>query len=151
MTTRWLTRHEQRAWRAFLEAATGLFDDLDRQLQRDAGLSHGDYEILVRLSEADGQQVRMSDLATQTYFSRSRLSHAVGRLEATGLVARVACETDRRGTFAVLTPEGGRRLDGVAPGHVAAVRRLLFDNLTADQVAQLHAIASAVTAARRGA
>lgn len=150
MTT-WLSADEQRAWRAFLEATASLFDDLDGQLQRQAGLSHGDYEILVRLSEAGGRRMRMSDLAAHTLFSRSRLSHAVNRLEAAGLVEREPCETDRRGTFAVLTKAGLERLEAVAPSHVAEVRRRVFDNLTPAQVGQLEAIASAVTAARREA
>jgi len=79
--TRWLTAEEQRAWRAYLESTKVLFDALDRQLQREAGMPHAYYEILVRLSEADGRALRMSELADSTLSSRSRLSHAVARLE----------------------------------------------------------------------
>jgi len=142
---RWLTAEEQRAWRAFLAATHELFDQLDRQLTRDSGFSQADYEVLVRLSEADGDRLRMSELAEHTLFSRSRLSHAVARLERDGLVERAACETDRRGTFAQLTAEGRRQLERAAPGHVDQVRKLVFDRLSPDQVAELEGIARAIT------
>ena len=84
--TRWLTPAEQSAWRNFGEAHRLVFAQLERQLQTDHDLSHADYEILVRLSEAAGRRLRMSDLAEATLSSRSRLSHAVARLEALGWV-----------------------------------------------------------------
>ncbi|HEX6595431.1 MAG TPA: MarR family transcriptional regulator [Acidimicrobiales bacterium] len=148
---RWLTPEEQCAWRAFIEASSRLLDDLEHQLQREAGLSHGDYEVLVRLSEAPERRMRMSELADQALVSRSRLSHAVSRLESQGLLQRQACETDRRGMFAVLTDEGFARLEAAAPSHVDEVRRLLFDNLTEDQVRALEEISQAVVSARREA
>jgi DNA-binding MarR family transcriptional regulator len=144
VSPRWLTADEQRAWRAFLAAAQPLFNELDRQLQHDAGISHADYEILVHLSEAVEGRMRMSELADLALFSRSRLSHAVGRLERTGLVEREECVTDRRGTFAVLTPKGRRAIEAAAPGHVETVRQSLFDRLRPSQVKQLERIASAI-------
>src|SRR5258708_21489009 len=98
--TRWLTADEQRAWRAYLEATTLLFDTLDRQLQADSGMPHGYYEILVRLSEAEGRSMRMSELADRTRSSRSRLSHAVSRLEERGWIRRAECASDPRGPVA---------------------------------------------------
>jgi DNA-binding MarR family transcriptional regulator len=148
---RWLDAEEQAAWRALLEATSRLFDELERRLQREAGLSHADYEVLVRLSEAPGRRMRMSELAEQALVSRSRLSHAVNRLEARGLLQREACDTDRRGTYAVLTDEGFARLEQIAPAHVDDVRRLLFDHLTAGQVHALGEIYRAVIDGRRGA
>jgi DNA-binding MarR family transcriptional regulator len=142
---RWLRADEQAAWRAFVVATQLLFERLDRQLQRDAGMSHGDYEILVRLSEAAGRRMRMSELAGQTLFSRSRLSHAVSRLEQAGWVRRQSCASDRRGTFAVLTDEGWRALTAAAPGHVEAVRRHLFDHLTPAQVEHLRGVSGAIS------
>ena len=139
---RWLSASEQQAWRAFLEAGQLVFDGLERQLQRDAGISHADYEILARLSEAPDQRMRMSELAERALFSRSRLSHAVVRLEGVGLVQRETCPTDRRGTLAVLTSRGREALEAAAPGHVAAVRRLVFDRLQPSQVAQLDRIST---------
>ncbi|MCF0091747.1 MULTISPECIES: MarR family winged helix-turn-helix transcriptional regulator [unclassified Micromonospora] len=138
--TRWLDPDEQRTWRAFLAASRALMDTLDRELQRDAGMPHAYYEILVRLSEAPGRQLRMSDLADAAGSSRSRLSHAVARLEAAGWVRREDCPTDRRGQIAVLTDDGFATLAAAAPGHVEGVRRHLFDPLSPAQVDQLRRI-----------
>jgi DNA-binding MarR family transcriptional regulator len=144
--TRWLDDDEQRAWRAYLAAARRLLDTLDRELQRDAGMPHAYYEILVRLSEAPDRTLRMSDLATVTGSSRSRLSHAVARLEESGWVARQECPTDRRGQLAALTDEGFAALAAAAPGHVEGVRRHLFDALSPAQVGQLTEISEALLA-----
>ena len=149
-TPRWLNADEQKVWRSFLTATQALNEELDRQLQRDAGMPHAYYEILVRLSEAEGRTLRMRDLAARSSFSRSRLSHAVTRLEAAGWVRRVECDTDRRGFMAVLTDEGFKALDAAAPGHVESVRTLLFDPLTTEQVQQLGAIADAILAGDAG-
>lgn len=141
---RWLDADEQRTWRAFLAAAQLLTDQLDRELQAESGISHAYYEILVRLSEAPDRMLRMSDLAESSLSSRSRLSHAVDRLERLGWVERVECPTDGRGAFAQLTSLGFSVLEKAAPGHVEGVRRHLFDQLTAEQVQQLGAICQAV-------
>jgi DNA-binding MarR family transcriptional regulator len=138
--TRWLDDEEQRTWRAFLGAAQLLLDQLDRELQRDAGMPHAYYEILVVLSEAPGRSLRMSELALLTRSSRSRLSHAVAKLESNGWVRRRECPTDKRGQVAVLTDAGFAALSAAAPGHVAGVRQHLFDQLSAEQVAQLRRI-----------
>ena len=141
---RWLSAEEQETWRAFLAAVRLLTAELDRELQRDAGMPHAYYEILVALSEAPDRTVRMSELAALCQSSRSRLSHAVARLEEEGLVERRACPTDRRGALAVLTDKGFGALEAAAPGHVDAVRRHLFDQLTPEQVQQLGRISAAV-------
>ncbi|MBQ0904564.1 MarR family winged helix-turn-helix transcriptional regulator [Micromonospora sp. U21] len=138
--TRWLDPDEQRTWRAFLTASRALMDTLDRELQRDAGMPHAYYEILVRLSEAPDRRLRMSELAEATGSSRSRLSHAVARLEAAGWVRREECATDRRGQVALLTDAGFATLAAAAPGHVEGVRRHLFDALSPAQVDQLRRI-----------
>ena len=143
---RWLTAEEQRAWRAYLDATVLLFDALDRQLQRDANMPHGYYEILVRLSEAEGRTLRMSELAEATRSSRSRLSHAIARLEERGWVERIECPTDRRGQLAHLTDQGLAVLREAAPGHVAAVRDALIDGLSDEQVGQLRDIFEAIRA-----
>ncbi|TNH23158.1 MarR family transcriptional regulator [Micromonospora orduensis] len=142
--TRWLNPDEQRTWRAYLTASRALMDTLDRELQRDAGMPHAYYEILVRLSEAPGRQLRMSDLAEAAGSSRSRLSHAVARLEAAGWVRREDCPTDRRGQVAVLTDDGFATLAAAAPGHVEGVRRHLFDALSPAQIDQLRRISETV-------
>lgn len=148
---RWLSPEEQRAWRAYIESSRVLFDALDRQLQRDADMPHAYYEILVRLSEADDRSLRMSELAERTLSSRSRLSHAVARLEERGWVVREDCPTDRRGQVARLTDQGFATLAAAAPGHVSAVREILIDLLTTEQLDQLSSIGEAIVAHVRGA
>ncbi|WP_327290710.1 MarR family winged helix-turn-helix transcriptional regulator [Streptomyces sp. NBC_01198] len=129
----WLTEEEQATWRAFVHATTLLEDHLDRQLQRDAGIPHMYYALLSTLSETPGRKMRMTELAQQTKITRSRLSHAVARLEGNGWVRRENCPTDRRGQVCVLTDSGYAELVRTAPGHVAAVRAAIFDRLTAEQ------------------
>ena len=146
--TRWLDDDEQRTWRAFVSASRSVFDALDRELQRDAGMPHAYYEILVRLSEAPHRTLRMSELAERSGTSRSRLSHAAARLEELGWIEREECPTDRRGLLAGLTDEGAAVLAAAAPGHVDAVRRHLFDRLTPAQVRQLRRISEAVVEGR---
>ncbi|WP_431922219.1 MarR family winged helix-turn-helix transcriptional regulator [Micromonospora wenchangensis] len=144
--TRWLDPDEQQTWRAFLTASRALSDTLDRELQRDAGMPHAYYEILVRLSEVPERRLRMSELADLTGSSRSRLSHAVARLETAGWVRREDCPTDRRGQVAVLTDAGFAVLAAAAPGHVEGVRRHLFDALSPAQVDQLRRISETLVA-----
>lgn len=147
---RWLSSEEQRAWRTYIESSKLLLDALDRQLQRDADMPHAYYEILVRLSEAENRSLRMSELADRTLSSRSRLSHAVARLEERGWVAREDCATDRRGQIARLTDAGYATLAAAAPGHVNAVREILIDSLSAEQLDQLTSIGEAILAQTRG-
>jgi len=137
VATRWLSDEEQAAWRAYLLAFQLLWEDLDRELQRDAGLAHSHYGILVALSEAPDRRLRMSDLAQLQRYSQSRLTHAIARLERDGYVVREQCPTDRRGQNAVLTPAGMKTLEAAAPGHVAEVRAKVFDRLSDAQVAAL--------------
>jgi DNA-binding MarR family transcriptional regulator len=137
---KWLDPHEQDAWRAYLESNRLLIQALDRQLQRDAGLSFTDYELLVQLSEAPGQRMRMRDLADATLSTRSGATRAVTRLEEAGWVRRVECADDKRGTEAELTRAGAAKMAATAPGHVAAVRTHMFDLLTPGQVEQVRAV-----------
>jgi DNA-binding MarR family transcriptional regulator len=134
-------------WRSFLSACRVIFSEVDAELVRDAGMPLAYYEILVRLSEAPGRALRMSQLAEATATSKSRASHAVARLEERGWIRRVDCPTDRRGQIAELTADGYAALAAAAPGHVEQVRTVLFDALTPEQVAQLKQIAQAVVAA----
>jgi DNA-binding MarR family transcriptional regulator len=142
--TRWLTDAEDRAWRAFLLGTQLLVDQLDRELIHQAGIPHAYYAIMAVLSEQPSRALRMSAIADRLRFSKSRLTHAIGRLEERGWVERVACPTDRRGQVAVLTEAGLEALQAAAPTHVAGVRRHLFDRLTPEQVAQLRAIGEAI-------
>ncbi|WP_406508196.1 MarR family winged helix-turn-helix transcriptional regulator [Streptomyces sp. NBC_00212] len=133
----WLSDEEQRTWRAYLHATRLLEDHLDRQLQRDAGMPHIYYGLLVQLSQAPRRRLRMTELAKNSKITRSRLSHAVARLENNGWVRREDCPSDKRGQLAILTDAGYEVLERTAPGHVAAVRQAMFDRLSPAQVDQL--------------
>jgi DNA-binding MarR family transcriptional regulator len=133
----WLTEPEQAAWRAYLDSTRMLFAALDRQLAADSDLTLTDYDILVRLSEAPEGRLRMRELADLTLSTRSGVTRAVTRAEQAGWVRRVECEEDRRGMNAELTPAGRAKLAASAPGHVRAVREMLIDQLTPEQLGQL--------------
>jgi DNA-binding MarR family transcriptional regulator len=141
---RWLSPAEQRSWRCYLAATRRLLGAVEAQSQRDTGMPFSYYEILSRLSEAGNRTLRMSELAAEALSSRSRLSHAVARLEERGWVRRVDCPTDRRGQLAQLTDEGYAALAAAAPGHVELVRSVLFDALDPDQVAALQDVCEAI-------
>jgi DNA-binding MarR family transcriptional regulator len=143
---RWLSTGEQHTWRESIEAWQWLIAAVDAQLQRDSGMPLAYYEILVRLSEAPDRSLRMTQLAEASSSSKSRLSHAVARLEERGWVRRVDCPTDRRGQIAMLTDQGFAALSAAAPGHVEQVRQVLFDALNAEQLCQLDSISSAILA-----
>ena len=134
---KWLDDDEARAWHAFLAAAALLDRRLDQQLKDDAGISHLQYEILVRLSANCDHEMRMSELADAVLNSKSGLTYQVSQLEKAGLVRRRSCTSDDRAVFAVLTPKGKRLLERAAPGHVALVRDLLIDVLTPEQRAAM--------------
>ncbi len=133
---RWLDAREQEAWRAFITGARRLMEQLDADLKA-KGLNHDDYSVLVALSESEGDRMRMAELADHAVESRSRLSHHISRLETRGLVTRETCPSDRRGSFAVLTPEGRATIEAVAPHHVAGVREYLLDQISADELATI--------------
>lgn len=144
-TTRWLDADEQRVWRLYLEATQLLVRRLSTELDESAhDLSMAEYELLVRLSEAPGWSLRMSDLADDLVHSRSRLTHAISRLEARALVERRSCPDDRRGVLAAMTQAGFDALAAAAPLHVTGVREHLFDQLSPQDVAALGRICGLV-------
>lgn len=145
--TRWLSTGELQAWMRLEAVAELLPAALDHQLQRDADLTHFDYLVLAKLSEAPDRTLRMTALASSTNATLPRLSHVAARLEARGYLSRTRSATDRRATLATLTEEGWAKVVATAPTHVAEVRRLVVDRLTAEQIAQLDAIALAVLGA----
>lgn len=142
--TNWLTADEEAAWRTVARLLTRLPWALECQLQRDAGLSFIEYHALAMLSETADHTRRMSDLASVTNASLSRLSHLIKRLEDRGFVRREADPTDGRYTNAILTKAGYEHLVGSAPAHVATVRTLVIDPLTNDEVRQLHETAERI-------
>jgi DNA-binding MarR family transcriptional regulator len=143
--TRWLSDDELRAWLRLAGVMLKLAPALDSQLQRDSDLTHFDYLCLAMLSEAERDRtLRMSELAARTNSTLSRLSHVVSKLERRGWVCRSPDPTSRRVTLASLTDEGWDVLVAAAPGHVGTVRSLVFDDLTADDVAALDRIAGKI-------
>ena len=150
-STRWLEPDEQRVWRDYLEATQLLHARLGRDLDESGhDLVMTEYELLVRLSEAPGWAVRMSELADGLVHSRSRLTHTTARMEARGLVRREACAGDRRGVLAVMTDAGYAALAAAAPLHVTGVREHLFDQLEPEEVAVLGRAFARVSAHLRG-
>jgi DNA-binding MarR family transcriptional regulator len=141
----WLDEQQQRSWRAYLVGTTLLMDRLDRELRDQHQLSLPEYEILVRLSEAEGDRLRMATLADSLSHSRSRVTHTVSRMEAAGLVVRDACLSDGRGVEAVMTDHGRRALEEASPTHVAGVRRMLVDLAGSDDFEAVGRVFDAVT------
>jgi DNA-binding MarR family transcriptional regulator len=142
--TNWLDEDQQRSWRALVMGTTLLFDRLDNDLRRAFDLSLGEYEILVRLSERDGQ-LRMAQLADALAHSRSRVTHTVGRMEHAGLVERCVSPDDGRGVLARLTEKGYDLLLRAAPVHVEGVRAHLVDLVSADDFAAVGRVMDAVS------
>lgn len=137
---RWLSPAELEAWMATIGVITRLPNLLDRQLQRDSGLTHFEYQVLAGLSQAPDRELRMSTLAEFTEGQLPRLSQVATRLEKRGWITRRPDPADRRSTLATLTDAGMAMLVAAAPGHVEQVRRIVFDPLTAAQVRQLQEI-----------
>jgi DNA-binding MarR family transcriptional regulator len=131
---RWLDEREMAAWQGFLEASNLVGRRLEHQLKEEAGLSHPQFEVLVRLADAPDGEIRMTELATLLITSKSGLTYQVGQLEKRGLVRRRACSEDVRGVFAAITKEGWRVLRQAAPGHVATVREVLIDVLGPEEL-----------------
>jgi DNA-binding MarR family transcriptional regulator len=141
---RWLTAEEQQTWFALTGVLTWLPDALDAQLQRDAGISHFEYQVMAMLSMSPHRTRRMSEVAALANGSLTRLSRTVDRLDRRGWVTRRPDPDDGRATLAVLTDAGWDKIVATAPGHVAEVRRLVIDPLTRTQVRQLHDIANRI-------
>ena len=133
MADRWLSGDEQRAWRAYLRAGSLLTARLNRLLQADCGLSLPEYEVLVQLSEAPRGKLRPFQLGLALDWEQSRLSHMLSRMGRRGFVVRQDCAGDRRGAEVALTAAGRAAIESAAPGHVAAVRRLVFDQMDSEQ------------------
>jgi DNA-binding MarR family transcriptional regulator len=131
---RWLSAQEERVWRRWLTLNARLSATLHKELQDDAGLSMPDFEVLVHLTDSPQGRIRVTDLAKALQWGRSRVSHHVTRMERRRLVQRVECAEDGRGAFIVITPRGRAAIEQAAPGHVNAVRRLVFDALSDEEV-----------------
>src|SRR3712207_2711873 len=123
---RWLDDAQQRAWRSYVRMQGRLAARLGRELQAQSDLSLPDYDVLVQLTDVPDRRLRVSELARELQWEKSRLSHHLARMSRRGLIAREECREDARGSFVVLTAAGAAAIEAAAPGHVAAVRRLVF-------------------------
>jgi DNA-binding MarR family transcriptional regulator len=143
----WLSRPEQEAWRLMMSVYGRMIGRLDGELQEVHDISLRDYQVLLQLSEAEGYALRMAELAERLAVSPSGLTRRLDGLVRDGLVIRQACESDRRGTLAVLSAEGWIALETAAPTHLAGVRRYVFDALGREQLRQLTAGLRSISAA----
>lgn len=148
---KWLTQPEMRAWKALIDVTTGVMATLDGELRAEHGLSLGDYEVLVHISEAPDNSTRMTDLADRLKLSPSGITRRIDGLVRDGYVERRPCPSDRRGSNAVLTEKGLLRLREAAPTHVRGVRSHFVDQLTERQLANLASALSAVVIDRDAA
>ena len=128
-----LNDREMLAWRAFIETVSDLETALESDLAP-AGLTLGDYQVLVFLSEAEDESMRMCDLAARLQLSPSGLTRRLDGLVRHRLVARQPSVADRRVMLAVLTDEGAAKLAEAYPAHLASVRRRIIDVLDVDDV-----------------
>ncbi len=140
----WLDEPEQRAWRALMTMQDGLSEFLDRQLRAKFGLSNADYQVLAHLSEAPEGRLRSFELGHLLRWEKSRLSQHLGRMQNRGLVSRQRCLTDQRGAVIAITRQGRNLIKAAAPQHVADVRAVLIDHLSATELEMLATIGDKV-------
>ena len=143
MPTNWLSDTEQLAWRNFITTLPDLQAAFETDLAPH-GLTMGDYTVLVFLSEAEGDRMRMCDLASALHLSPSGLTRRLDGLVKSGWVDRASCANDRRVMYAHLTPTGRRKMDAAAPVHVESVRRHFIEPLGAKGVQQLGELFGAI-------
>lgn len=128
------------AWRTYFEGSAMLAAALERRLKEACGLDLADFNVLLLLSEADGERMRMGTLARQIAFAPGRLTYRMQQMEAKGWVQREASVADRRGTDAVLTDAGRRTLRKARPLHARHVEELFLSRITDDDAARLEGI-----------
>jgi DNA-binding MarR family transcriptional regulator len=147
--TRWLTPLEMAAWRTYIETTSDLETALEADLAP-TGLTTGDYQVLVYLSETEGHAVRMCDLAGMLQLSPSGLTRRLDGLVKAGWVERRGSDVDRRVMLAVLTPSGFEKLVDAAPVHVESVRRRMIDLLSDDELRAIADVFTKIKAALAG-
>jgi len=128
------TELEGAAWGGLLGVQGRLMRLIERDLADRCGISHPEFEILLRLSWAEGQRARIQDLAAASVLTRSGTSRAVERLERLGLVRRETAPEDRRGNYAILRPAGAELLERALDGHVSLVRATFLGRFTPDEL-----------------
>jgi DNA-binding MarR family transcriptional regulator len=132
-----LSEQERRAWGGFLRAHARLVHELDEELRTLHNMPLGTFDVLIQLSFADDDRLRMRDLADAVVLSRSGLTRHVDRLVRDGLVRREKCGEDARGSWAVLTPKGRKAIAEATPTHIDGVRRRFLSALDSEDQARL--------------
>lgn len=146
--TKWLDDEEMAAWRGMIEVYNDVMASIEADTIEQHHLAEGDYEVLVTLSEATDERLRMCDLAGALHLSPSGITRRLDGMVKTGLVVREPSSEDRRVMLAVLTPEGRQKLVEAAPDHVASVRAQFLDHLSRTQIRNLGAAFAAVARGR---
>jgi DNA-binding MarR family transcriptional regulator len=146
-----ISQARMRAWRAFLVAHARVTDTLATELEAETKLPLTWYDVLVQLSEADENKLRMQDLARAVLLSKSGLTRLVDRMASEGLVTREPCLDDRRGTFVCLSPAGRNRLDGASPTHLRGIAEHFTSYLTEAEAKTLHALLDRIVQAESAA
>src|SRR5215210_1290323 len=129
-----LTEQELAAWRGMLRAHSELVKALDAELAREHDLPLSSYEVLLFLNDSPNGRMRMSELADSVLLSRSGLTRLVDRRERDGLLRRERCESDARGLFAEITPEGRRIFDAARRTHLDGVRERFLSRFSRDEL-----------------
>jgi DNA-binding MarR family transcriptional regulator len=142
---------ELRAWRGLLRVHASLSKALDARLEREHGLPLTSYEVLKYLADAEGEKMRMCDLASSVSLSRSGLTRLVDRLERDGLLCRESCASDARGAFAKLTTAGHEKLAAARVTHLEGVRTLFLTHLGPEDLEVLGAVWDRVLPGAAGA
>lgn len=121
------------AWLAVLQANAVLLQALEKDLEAAQGLPMTWFEVLVRLADAPEGRVKMQDLVDAALLTKSGVTRLVDRMETAGLVARCACDSDRRVTYASITDAGRKAIREAMPSHEADVEREFARHLTVDE------------------
>lgn len=117
------------SWQAFLRTYATVMRQLEREMEEEQALPLTWYDILAFLDRAPKCRMRMQDLAESVLLSRSGLTRLLDRMADEGLVDRVPCEEDRRGTYAVITDAGRARLTSAVPGHLQGIEEHFLRHL----------------------
>lgn len=135
--SKWFTKRELGAWGGFVVAQSRIFQEIEEDLRARFGITHAEFEVLLRLYRHPDGRMRLQDLAAASLLTPSGTSRLVDRLEKAGHVRREVAEEDRRGSYAALTPQGRAHFDEVGPAHVALVRDVFLNRFTDDELDQL--------------
>ena len=128
---------ELEAWINFLRAHSAVTRQFNAELLATHGLTINDFDVLAQLSRAPEQALKRVELAERVLLTPSGITRLLKGLEAAGWVSNRPCAEDARVTYAVLTPEGTKKLDEARETHVASVRALFSERFEKDELETL--------------